>query len=368
MTGIRALAVAALAIGSFGGAAEAASLSSWFGSSSPNAWYANQANSNGGFYAPAGAPTATYSNANWVNSASYMSSLGTVAAPASVIPSPASNAAPASSTSTSNSLGSAFINFGNAPYAESSNLTTGGAQAWYNSPAVTQVFGGTPSAAQQSSFQSAVLADIARTFQISGLSINLTTDPNAYATHEMSVVSGTSYPGNTGAIGITDVGASGFSFIDKLNYASTPDQLEWAVAHNLAHELMHAVGVGTHPDTTGTFLDTATATWSMLTDPNAKFSPQAVQMMLAANGGTMSGYSLGAELLKLASHPANCHCHFCQAMRAMGLDSSLIVKGLGIDGEQMLEQPVPEPATVLTWSLAGIGGLAFARRKARRAA
>ena len=187
----------------------------------------------------------------------------------------------------------AFINFGNAPYAEASTLTTGNPQAWYNSPAVTQAFGGTPTAAQQSSFTQSVLADIQHTFQISGMNVNLTTDPSAPTAHMISVVSGVSYPSNPGAIGITDVGASGFGFIDKLAYATTPDQLAWAVAHNVSHELMHALGVAAHPDQTGQYLDSATATWQMLTDPNTKFSPQAVQLMLAANAGLSSR---GAEL------------------------------------------------------------------------
>ena len=147
----------------------------------------------------------------------------------------------------------AFVNFGNAPYAEASTLTTGTPQAWYNSPSVTQAFGGTPSAAQQTSFTQTVLADIQHTFQISGMNVNLTSDPSALTAHEISVVSGTSYPANPGAIGITDVGASGFSFIDKLSYATTPDQLAWAVAHNASHELMHALGVAVHADQTGSW-------------------------------------------------------------------------------------------------------------------
>jgi hypothetical protein len=44
------------------------------------------------------------------------------------------------------------------------------------------------------------------------------------------------------------VGGNGFSFIDKLSYATTPDQLAWAVAHNVAHELMHSFGVAIHPE------------------------------------------------------------------------------------------------------------------------
>ncbi|WP_165221384.1 PEP-CTERM sorting domain-containing protein [Aquisphaera insulae] len=369
MTAIRTLAVAAVAWCLVGDVAEAAPLSSWYGSSSPSSWYANSANSNGGFYAPASAPAATFTNSNWFNSPSYLASLGSISSPGTTQAASltAARSASASSTPASAATATAFLNFGNAPYAEASNLTTGGAQSWTSSPAVTQAFGGTPTSAQQSSFIQSVVADIQHTFQISGMNISLTTDPTVQAPHMMSVVSGTSYPGNTGAIGITDVGANGFSFIDKLNYANTPDQLAWAVAHNLSHELMHALGVATHPDTTGQYLDSAIASWSMLTDPNTKFSPAAVQMMQAANGGLTSGTSLGAELLKLSKHPVNCNCQFCQMMRREGLNTNLILKGLGADGEQLLEAPVPEPATILIWSVAGIGGLAIARRRASTA-
>jgi hypothetical protein len=221
---------------------------------------------------------------------------------------------------------------GNAPYADATNLTSGNPQAWYNSPSVTAAFGGTPSSTQEASFVQNVLADIQHTFQISGLNISLTTDPTAPAQHMLSVVSGVSYPSNPNAIGITTVGGNGFGFIDKLAYATTPDQLAWAVAHNVSHELMHALGVGTHPDTTGTYLDAATANWSMLIDPNAKFSPDAVQLIQAAMSGSDSSSG-------------------------------------GIEGAQLLEAPVPEPATIAIWTISALGGIIMVRRKsARRAA
>jgi hypothetical protein len=95
---------------------------------------------------------------------------------------------------------------------------------------------------------------------------------------------------------------------------------------------MHALGVGTHPDTTGTYLDAATANWSMLIDPNAKFSPDAVQLIQAAMSGT--GSSSG-----------------------------------GIEGAQLLEKPVPEPVTIAIWTISALGGIVMVRRKsARRAA
>ena len=85
----------------------------------------------------------------------------------------------------------------------------------------------------------------------------------------------------SGGRGPSLIGNSGFGFIDNLNYAQSTDQLAWAVAHNISHELMHAFGVAVHHDQTGTYLDSATATWSLLIDPNTTFSPAAVQDILS---------------------------------------------------------------------------------------
>lgn len=367
MTAIKTLTVTVLAWGFLGSIAEAAPLSSWFsGPGNLSSWYANQSFANGGFYAPPSAPTPVFTNSDWYNNPGYLSSLGIVSAPATAVAT-----APTTSNAVASSSGSpitAFINFGNAPYTEASTLTTGTPQSWYNSPAVSQAFGGTPTAAQQSSFTQTVLADIQHTFQISGMNVNLTTDPLAPTGHMISVVSGASYPSNPAAIGITDVGASGFGFIDKLAYANTPDQLAWAVAHNTSHELMHALGVATHPDQTGQFLDSATATWQMLTDPNAKFSPQAVQMMLSASGTAGLSSTVGAELLNLSKHPANCNCQFCQMLRKAGLNPNLVLKGTGADGAQLLEAPVPEPSTIALWTVVSLGGIVLVRGRSNRKA
>jgi hypothetical protein len=367
MTAIKTVAVTLLAWVALGNVAEAAPLS-WFGAgSSLSSWYANLSYANGGFYAPTNSQPPSFVSANWFNNPSYLSSLSpTIAPPAAAAP---VNAIPLGTTNASAPGGvTAFINFGNAPYAETSNLTTGNPQAWYNSPAVTSAFGGTPNTGQQAGFTQSVLADIQHTFQISGMNINLTTDPTVQTQHMLSVVSGVSYPSNPAAIGITDVGANGFGFIDKLAYANSPDQLAWAVAHNISHELMHALGVATHPDQTGQYLDAATASWQMLTDPNAKFSPQAVQMMLAAGGNAGLTSTVGAELLSLSQHHVNCNCQFCQMMRKMGLNTSLILKGTGADGAQLLEAPVPEPATLAIWTVASLGGLVVLRRRSNRRA
>jgi hypothetical protein len=167
-------------------------------------------------------------------------------------------------------------------------------------------------------------------------------------------VSGASYGPNPDAIGITQVGDSGFSFIDKLNYASNPDQLSWAVAHNVAHELMHAVGVASHPDVTGNYIDAASADWKLLTDPNTSFSPAAVSLIKSAMANGADVGSLGAEILKSGVLSAHCYCRFCDNLS-------------GVDGEQVLATPVPEPATVAVWMAGLVGGLLLHRRNRRAA-
>jgi hypothetical protein len=232
----------------------------------------------------------------------------------------------------------AYLNFGTSSYPEQSALAVGTAQPWYDSAAVEKAFGHTPNAQEQQSFINGVVSDVQHTFVASGLTgpntVSLTTDPNASALHTLSIVSGLSYAPNPNAVGITDVGANGFSFIDKFAYASSPDQLEWAVAHNVTHELMHAFGVAIHHDQTGNYLDAATAQWSLLIDPNATLSPATVQDIIAhnigRNGSTPS--AVGAEL---------------------------------IDGGEEILAPVPEPATIASWGLATTG-LFIARCRHKR--
>jgi hypothetical protein len=391
-------AVAFLLFASLGGHAQAAPFSSWFtNGSSPATWYANQAYQNGGFYAPGGSLGAQVVASNWYDDPSYRSSLGlvkSVASNPSVAVQPVSSlppqsfqpapspiyqvatapaystfAMPAAAPASTQTEATAFINFGNAPYANASTLTSGTEQPWYTSPAVVRAYSGTPTSDQQAGFVQNVLSDIEHTFKISGMNVSLTADPTLAAAHEMSVVSGVSYPGNTSAIGITTVGSNGFGFIDKLNYANNPDDLAMAVAHNLSHELMHALGVASHPDQSGQYLDSATATWSMLTDPNTKFSPEAVQMMLSANGGSSDfGSSIGAQLLNLSHHSSNCHCAFCQMLHDEGLSTAQLFSSGSIDGDQTLVTPVPEPSTIALWGVVALGGLVAARRRTSRGA
>ena len=283
---------------------------------------------------------------------------------AAAAPVPTVSVASAAAAATSGHSTDAFINFGNGPYSEAQSLTTGNAQAWYQSPSVQSVFHGAPSAAQQAAFTSEVLQVVQSTYSHSGLNVSLTTDPTQNYAHTMSVVSGTSYSGNSQAIGITDVGNDGFSFIDKFNLAKTPDELAEAVGHNIAHELMHAFGIAGHPDQTGTYLDAASANWTTLTSAQTTFSPQAAQMLAAQNflsgpGKEFTQGSLGISGLELLTehHPVTCHCPYCNALHKLQA-----AEGLSVGAAS----PVPEPTTVALWGFAGFAGLVAHRRHRRR--
>ncbi len=227
----------------------------------------------------------------------------------------------------------AFINMGNGPYPEASLITTGNAQPWSSSPQIVSLFGGQPTAQQQSDFTSTVLQRVEQTFENSGISVNLTTNPLASAAHTLSLVSNTSALIDPSAIGMTDLGSNGFSFIDnEAKSSQNINQLERIVAHNLSHELMLSFGVGENYDQSGNFIDARNANWSMMTNPNATFSSAAAAAINAA--------------LAAADSP--------------GSDSSQQAQVLGARG-------VPEPATFLVWG-AGIVAIALTvgRRFGRR--
>ena len=98
----------------------------------------------------------------------------------------------------------------------------------------------------------------------------------------MSLVSNASSAAFPGAIGTTDLGANGLSFIDPMAQAAqSVDQLEWIVAHNISHELMLAFGVGENYDQTGNYIDARNANFAMLIDPNATFSAGAAAAIKA---------------------------------------------------------------------------------------
>lgn len=228
----------------------------------------------------------------------------------------------------------AFVNLGEGPYAQEGALTAGGGQRWDESPLVHRLFGGRPDGQQRAEFSASILDKVDRTFRQSGVPITLTTDPTVSAAHTLSVVSNTSFPSNPDSVGIADMGNNGFTFIDKFGFARSVDELEWAVARNVAHELMHTFGVD-HHDKGGNFLDAPMSPWSVLIDPAAVFSPEAVQDLLARDFRTNNNATM---------------VHAAQMIGEVGTTV------------------VPEPAALAVWGLSGLAALAVVGRRARRSA
>jgi hypothetical protein len=227
----------------------------------------------------------------------------------------------------------AFLNLGSGPYPFQDSITTGGAQPWYNSSQIGGFFGGQPTAQQIQSFDASVLQRVQQTFNQSGVSLTLTDNPNVAALHTLSLVANSSAAALPTAIGMTQVGSSGFSFIDHIApSAQSLDQLQWLVAHNISHELMLAFGVPEKYDQTGSYIDSKVANWAMMVNPSATFSPAAASALQQALAGQDSGNSslqLGAQL---------------------------------IGGEAS----VPEPAAIAVWSLAAAAAFAWRRIRVRR--
>jgi hypothetical protein len=239
----------------------------------------------------------------------------------------------------------AFVNLGAGPYPEASALTTGNPQPWYDSPAVVNLFGGTPNAQQQASFDTVVLQRVERTFQLSGVPVNLTDDPSVSAAHTLSLVSDASSKTIGNAIGMTDLGANGFSFIDRIApMASSVDQLEWIVAHNIAHELMLAFGVGENYDQSGNYIDARNASFAMMTSSNAGFSTAAAEA-LRSSLATAGLPSIAAESL-LSTTSTN--------------PEPILPFAIGEP------QTVAEPSTVAFWVLASASLIASGRFPLRR--
>ncbi len=242
------------------------------------------------------------------------------------------------------SMVDAVVNFGDGNFADADSLINGSIRPWYTSPTAARVFGGEPDPNQRQAFTAAVLDRVEQTFTQSGLAVSLTADPNAPAAHTLSVVSGARYAPNPDAIGIANIGGSGFAFLDKFDGVQSVDQLQWALAHNVAHELMHAFG-GSHHDTTGLYLDAAASPWSVLTDPNTVFSPDAV--------AELSRLDFRSTLSPLGLHGAH-HTHDAHCACQVPLGTAT--------------HAVPEPATVAIWGLAGLllAGLRYRRVRAGR--
>jgi hypothetical protein len=221
----------------------------------------------------------------------------------------------------------AFINLGAGPYPLASEITTGNAQPWYNSGQIAGFFGGQPTAQQQADFSTTIIQRVQQTFQQSGVPITLTTDPTVPAAHTLSLVSGTTSNTSPGVIGMTQIGGSGFSFIDQeAKSAQSLDQLEWIAAHNISHELMLAFGVGEKYDQSGNSIESRNANFAMMVSPTATFSPAAAQALLSTNL-TSTTTTLGAQ--------------------------------------DLAARPVPEPATVVLWCAAAFGGILVHRKRAR---
>ena len=214
----------------------------------------------------------------------------------------------------------AFVNLGDSGYASADKLTTGNARPWYESQVVHDLFGATPDANQRADFSATVLSRVEDTFRNSGVHVELTDDPNASAAHTLSVVSNTGFGAIPEAAGISTMGGDGFSFIDNMGHARSLDELQWAVARNIAHELMHTFDVE-HLDGTGEFLDAPIASWETMIDPDTVFSQEAVAAL--ASKDLRARFDTGASFY----------------------------------GAQMLTQPqaVPEPATILLWTAAAAG-------------
>ncbi len=280
---------------------------------------------------PAPAPQASWNVAPApVNTISNASPMLAPALPTFSAPAPMPTPTPTATGSAAPSY-DAYINLGNGPYPNSGFLTTGNAQPWYNSQQITSLFGGQPNAQQQAAFDSAVLQRVQQTFALSGVPVTLTNDPNASAAHTLSVVSNTTSSWGP-LLGLTQVGTNGFDFVDQAaKSSSSVDQLEWIVAHNVAHELMLAFGVGENYDKSGNFIDAPIANWSMLVDPNAQFSQAASQALL---NSTMMGTS--------------------GSLNALGAQS-------------VATQAVPEPATMAVWTIS-LGGFWLARARRNKIA
>jgi hypothetical protein len=246
----------------------------------------------------------------------------------------------------------AYINLDGTRYPDAFGLVNSGTIApWYQSPAFTKFFGpGGPTQQDVQTFSQDVFQKVENIYSQSGLGqVRLTNDPNAVASHTISVIGGATFDGSHDILGMTYNGGSGFSYLDNFQNSAidSTSKLETSVARNIAHELMHAFG-GDHVFSTGPWIDVATTTWDHLTssDPTMNvFSPEAAANITGLLNGTKS----------LSSGLA--------AGEHIDDNDSVIINGRRADGQAI--SPVPEPST---WLLIGMGCAAIAWRQRRRAA
>ncbi len=246
----------------------------------------------------------------------------------------------------------AYINLNGNSYPDAWGLVNSGSiKSWTQSPAFAKFYGpGGPTQQDVQNFSQDVFQKVRGIFDQSGLGqVQLTNDPHVAAAHTISVIGGATFDGSHDILGMTYNGGSGFSYLDNFQSGAinSPDQLETALARNIAHELLHAFG-GDHVHQTGPWIDVATTTWDHLVtnDPASNvFSPEAASNITALLNGTKSisaGLASGEHLVD---------------------QDGIMIDGRHADGQTI--QPVPEPAT---WLLLGLGSVLIAWKRAGRKA
>jgi hypothetical protein len=177
----------------------------------------------------------------------------------------------------------AYVNLAVGPYPEAALIASGHPSPWYQSAAVAGVYGRPLTWRDVNVFNARVFAFVNKTFAVSGVHVSLTMDPGVVARHTLSLVSNSTSRAYPTSIGTTDIGYNGFSFVDQeAKAARSVDDLQWIVAHNIAHELMLSFGVAERYDQTGTYVDSTNVGYDMMASPDSKFSPAAAAAINAA--------------------------------------------------------------------------------------
>jgi hypothetical protein len=126
---------------------------------------------------------------------------------------PAAQLFPAGTVGAQVPMANAFINLGAGPFKDANTIASGSPDAWFNShnSQVLNLFGGTPTPQQQADFAGAVLQRVQQTFQLSGVPVTLTSDPNTPAAHTLGLVSNATAQSLPSAIGMSYLGGNGLS-------------------------------------------------------------------------------------------------------------------------------------------------------------